>query len=775
MFLGCDILNDSTSFNYKGFNSKLSSFSVKNAIFDKVYLSSNCNDYKKTDIEWNSDVLVLATFDSKNLEGGNIGDLGPKLQSMQLKRREVGSSKWTSLAGYLITDLDNLNFVFADYFARGRDTKYEYSVTYVLKDGTELPYISASAVSDFYGAVISDGVVSYHIFLDPKITSVTRNRESNVVTTLNSRYPYVFFGSEANYDSGTFSGTIIKRIGCDNWDIANSYQYREDYVNWLTNGQAKILKIEDGREWLMTVSDEVTIDNEDHPDKVNIGFKFIQTGDYNSTDDLADSGLTSFDEQQYGVYYSVTYNLTNTSSTNNIVAVKSNSSFSTTISAFFGYAIADVSVVMNNTVVTNNVYNDATGEISIPNVSGDIIISASAVRIKASKIALNYTHLYLKKGTRKELKLYYLPENIKLSKVSWTSSNANIVNVVDGKVQAISEGPAFITATVDNISVRCPIDVISVDSGIRLDYLSEGTVVGLNEEGKTIEFYIAKHDYEERLNNTGNTLLVRKDVYSETVEFDKGKSVEYSSSTIDRWCSDYKTKLDSSVSNKITPVKFYYTPKNNYNSTDQNYKPDQIATLTRDVFILSVTELGVKNFTGSCNIEGSLLPIASKIEDAPDVGVLGEGYGEQLTRSRIVNQGVLGLGESYKDRYIAISKINKSTKDTYVEFILPTGKLYFRPAFALPCSFRINPENFIGVKNITATSIGYALAIGESKKITYTSSPVDVTYPILNFQTSNPFVATVDKDGMVTGVGAGECFITITLDDASTTCSVKVV
>ena len=216
MFLGCDILSDSTSFNFKEFNSKLSSFSVKNAIFDKVYLSSNCNDYKKTDVEWNSDVLVLASFDSKNLEGGNIGDLGPKLQSMQLKRREVGTSEWTSLAGYLITDLTNLIFAFVDYFARGRDTKYEYSVTYVLKDGTELPYISASTVSNFYGAVISDGAISYHIFLDPKITSVTRKRESNVVTTLNSKYPYVFFGSESNYDSGTFSGTVIKRIGCDN-------------------------------------------------------------------------------------------------------------------------------------------------------------------------------------------------------------------------------------------------------------------------------------------------------------------------------------------------------------------------------------------------------------------------------------------------------------------------------------------------------------------------------------------------------------------------------
>ena len=775
MFLGCDILSDSTSFNFKGFNSKLSSFSVKNAIFDKVYLSSNCNDYKKTDVEWNSDVLVLASFDSKNLEGGNIGDLGPKLQSMQLKRREVGTSEWTSLAGYLITDLNNLNFAFADYFARGRDTKYEYSVTYVLKDGTELPYISASTVSNFYGAVISDGAISYHIFLDPKITSVTRKRESNVVTTLNSKYPYVFFGSESNYDSGTFSGTVIKRIDCDNWDIAHSYQYREDYVDWLTNGQAKILKIEDGREWLMTVSDEVTIDNEDHPDKVNISFNFVQTGNYNDTDDLADSGLTSFDEQQYGVYYSVTYNLTNISSTNNIVAVKNGSSFSTIISSFFGYTIADVSIVMNNNIITNNVYNDATGEINIPNISGDIIISASAVKIKASKIALNYTHLYLRKGTRKEFKLYYLPENIKLSKVSWTSSNTNIINVVDGKVQAISEGSAFITASVDNISVRCPVDVISVDSGVRLEDLSEGTVVGFTEEGQIAKFYIAKHNYEERLNYTGNILLVRKDVYSETVEFDKNKSIEYSSSTIDKWCSDYKTKLDNSVSSKITPMSFYYTPKNDYNSTDQNYKPDQIAILTRDVFILSVTELGVKNWTGACNVEGSPLPIASKIVDAPDVGFWGEDYGEQMTRSRIVNQEIFGLGSNYKDRYIAVSKIDKNTKETYTEIALPTGKLYFRPAFALPCSFKISSDNFIGVKNITATSIGYALAVGESKKITYTSSPADVTYPILNFQTSNPFVATVDKDGVVTGVGAGECFITITLDDASTTCSVKVV
>lgn len=79
----------------------------------------------------------LRLFDSQNLEAGNIGTLGDKIQSMQLRRREVGKKDWTALIAYPVYDTDHLNFSFVDYFARGRKTKYEYSVNYILKDGTE--------------------------------------------------------------------------------------------------------------------------------------------------------------------------------------------------------------------------------------------------------------------------------------------------------------------------------------------------------------------------------------------------------------------------------------------------------------------------------------------------------------------------------------------------------------------------------------------------------------------------------------------------------------
>ena len=211
MFLGMDILSDEQSLSNSKLVSNLSSFSIKNGIFDELYVSSDPNKFKKKEYDWAADTLILATFDSQTLEG-----------------------------------------------------KYEYSVNYILKDGTELPYISASVVSSFCGALITDGKTSYHVFLDPKVTSTTRNRQSSIVTTLNSRFPYVFYGSKSNYDTGNFSGTIIKNNGVDDWDFDNSYKYREDMKDWLTNGEAKIIKMEDGREWLVSVDGNVEEDESEH-------------------------------------------------------------------------------------------------------------------------------------------------------------------------------------------------------------------------------------------------------------------------------------------------------------------------------------------------------------------------------------------------------------------------------------------------------------------------------------------------------------------------------
>lgn len=106
MFLGMDILSDEQSLSNSKLVSNLSSFSIKNGIFDELYVSSDPNKFKKKEYDWAADTLILATFDSQTLEGGNIGALGSKIQSMQLRRREVGDVTWTTLAAYQVPDTD---------------------------------------------------------------------------------------------------------------------------------------------------------------------------------------------------------------------------------------------------------------------------------------------------------------------------------------------------------------------------------------------------------------------------------------------------------------------------------------------------------------------------------------------------------------------------------------------------------------------------------------------------------------------------------------------
>ena len=40
---------------------------------------------------------------------------------------------------------------------------------------------------------------------------------------------------------------------------------------------------------------------------------------------------------------------------------------------------------------------------------------------------------------------------------------------------------------------------------------SVGSIVKLKENGVLVDFYVAKHDYENGLNGMGRTLVVRKD------------------------------------------------------------------------------------------------------------------------------------------------------------------------------------------------------------------------------------------------------------------------
>lgn len=131
-----------------------------------------------------------------------------------------------------------------------------------------------------------------------------------------------------------------------------------------------------------------------------------------------------------------------------------------------------------------------------------------------------------------------------------------------------------------------------------------GSIIKLKESGTLVEFYVAKHDYENGLNGNGRTLIVRKDCYDMRVFSNSNNA--YANSSLDSWlCNTYLKLLDADIQAAIGTTKFYYTPGNG------NYT---VTTLQRAVFQLSLTELGKS--ASYAKTEGSALPIASTLQIA---------------------------------------------------------------------------------------------------------------------------------------------------------------
>lgn len=140
---------------------------------------------------------------------------------------------------------------------------------------------------------------------------------------------------------------------------------------------------------------------------------------------------------------------------------------------------------------------------------------------------------------------------------------------------------------------------------IPLSKCAEGTLVKINEGGKLVDFYVAKHNYESGLNGAGRTLLVRKDCYNDQ-RYSGSYANNYAKSAIDSWLNnDYKNLLDADVQSLIGTTKFEAMTGNGTGNT---------GTLSRSVFLLSLMELG--EHPSYSPLDGSELPISNTLKKA---------------------------------------------------------------------------------------------------------------------------------------------------------------
>lgn len=229
---------------------------------------------------------------------------------------------------------------------------------------------------------------------------------------------------------------------------------------------------------------------------------------------------------------------------------------------------------------------------------------------------------------------------------------------------------------------------------------SVGSIVKLKENGVLVDFYVAKHDYENGLNGSGRTLVVRKDCY-DTRQWHTPNVNAYATSAIDTWLnSTYKNLLDADIRGVIGTTKIKYTPGNG-NTT--------VGTLERAIFLLSVTELG--RSASYANTEGTALSIASSLQ----IAYLNGSAVVQWTRSPSTN-------------YTSSAYCLNASGDV--------GNFYCsvtygsRPAFTLPSTLSVSDDGSVSVNTAPTISGSYATGTNLGTKtagfnLTYTVADAD--------------------------------------------------
>ena len=229
---------------------------------------------------------------------------------------------------------------------------------------------------------------------------------------------------------------------------------------------------------------------------------------------------------------------------------------------------------------------------------------------------------------------------------------------------------------------------------------SVGSIVKLKENGVLVDFYVAKHDYENGLNGSGRTLVVRKDCY-DTRQWHTSNVNAYATSAIDTWLnSTYKNLLDADIRGVIGTTKIKYTPGNG-NTT--------VGTLERAIFLLSVTELG--RSASYANTEGTALSIASSLQ----IAYLNGSAVVQWTRSPCTNGAGLAC-------YLGTSG-NVGDSICY-------GTSGSRPAFTLPSTLSVSDDGSVSVNTAPTISGSYATGTNLGTKtagfnLTYTVADAD--------------------------------------------------
>ena len=294
-FLGADYSYSPTVTNVD----RINEVTVSNSEFDTINITNNIDLENVLDVStvWDNDTILLATFEGSS-NAGNVDFALDNTSDILIKRREKGTFDWKTVYQKPIEKIEDFNILFMDKYCKNNIT-YEYACIGAL-NGVESNHNIVEVESKFNGMFIMDKDTIYGTELDLGSCDTTRNHYLMKQEYPAQKYPGAYSYSESNYDSGEASGYFV-RFDSENCEFLfdNNTEYMKGIIDFLTNHKPKILKLEDGRIWLISVDGMPTDTEDGHRLHRIISFAWFESGNYNSEEDLYNADLIDVESQYW--------------------------------------------------------------------------------------------------------------------------------------------------------------------------------------------------------------------------------------------------------------------------------------------------------------------------------------------------------------------------------------------------------------------------------------------------------------------------------------------
>lgn len=276
----------------------IESIKIQNGIYKELFATKNLA-LAITDpiaVEWDFDTIIHAIYSNGTLEGGNVEFGISNTTDLLLKCREKGTFEWTTIYHKEINNKEDFSLVNYYRYARA-GVPYEYALVPV-NNGTEYNYNIVECTNTFEGMFLCEKDGLFQCFLDFKLDR-QRNKPSITINTLNRKMPIYIANATTKYDSGSVSATMLKYVDCE-LDEKNAWKYRDEFLDFLCDGNAKVMKTFDGKLYIVQIIGEPSEPQGDYWNAPTTSFNWVQVGEITNKE-LYEQGLLDISSEWWSL------------------------------------------------------------------------------------------------------------------------------------------------------------------------------------------------------------------------------------------------------------------------------------------------------------------------------------------------------------------------------------------------------------------------------------------------------------------------------------------